>query len=390
MTASAVHAGGAEAARGLAAALRAQGWIADPRWEQAIADVHRHLFAPSRFWAQPTGGSERAIDAGTAPDEWLRLVYSVGTAIITQRDDGATPVADRKGVPSSSLSDPAVVAGFLELLDVRDGNTVLEIGTGTGWTAALLSHRLGSGQVTTMDIDEQVTANARENLKGAGYDPQVITGDGAEGWPAGAPYDRVHVTCGVSRIPYAWVQQCRAGGVIVLPWLPAGYGGHQLRLRTGLDGRAVGRFRGGCGFMMMRSQRTHWSARHQDQAGTSVGRLDPREIAGADPGLHLMLAALMPGVTQMGIHDDDGSFSLLLSGSESAAGSWAAADYLPATGRVDVTQYGDRRLWDETESAFGAWLAAGAPGRKDFGLSLDADGQRVWLRAPEQVITPYT
>jgi protein-L-isoaspartate O-methyltransferase len=59
---------------------------------------------------------------------------------------------------------------------------------------------------------------------------------------AGRPYDCIHVTCGITRIPCTWVTQCRPGALIVLPWLPTGYAGHWLRLHVGADGRAIGRF----------------------------------------------------------------------------------------------------------------------------------------------------
>jgi protein-L-isoaspartate(D-aspartate) O-methyltransferase len=370
----------------LAAGLRARGVLADPRWQRAISEVPRHLFAPARAWAQPAGEAEHIIDADGDPQEWLRQVYAPATAIITQREEARAPAASGEGTPTSSLSEPTVVAEFLELLEIRDGNKVLEIGTGSGWTAALLSHRVGEGQVTTVEVDSQVAGQAVHNLKAAGWAPRVVVGDGAAGWPAGAPYDRVHVGCGVAQIPVAWAQQCRPGAVIVLPWLPSGYNGHQMQLRVGADGSAVGRFGGGCGYMMMRSQRTRWNSHHASQARTSAAQLDPREVAAGDPGLQILFAALLPGITQIGIHDSDGSFSLLLSDHDGEAGSWAACDYDSATGDCQVTQFGDRPLWEETEAAYGQWLELGAPARARFGLTVDADGQHVWLDTPSRVI----
>jgi protein-L-isoaspartate(D-aspartate) O-methyltransferase len=109
-------------------------------------------------------------------------------------------------------------------------------------------------------------------------------------------------------------------------------------------------------------------------------------VTTGDPGLQLLLAALLPGVTQQGIRDSDGSFSLLLSDRNGQAGSWAACDYDPATGHSQVTQYGDRSLWEETEAAFERWLSLGAPSRDRFGLTLDASGQHVWLDTPSLVL----
>jgi predicted O-methyltransferase YrrM len=100
-----------------------------------------------------------ATDPQTADQELIPAAAALADVLRKQghlSDDGQVPVADGKGVPTSSLSEPAIVAGFLELLDVRDGNTVVEIGTGAGWTAALLSHRLGAQRVTTIEVDQQV------------------------------------------------------------------------------------------------------------------------------------------------------------------------------------------------------------------------------------------
>jgi hypothetical protein len=126
MTTTSPHAADQEvfpAAAALADALREQGHLSDPRWLAAVAAVPRHLFVPAQAWAQPAGEQAHAIDSAADPAEWMRQVYSPGTAVITQLDDGQAPVASGEGVPTSSLSDPAIVADFLELLAVRDGNT---------------------------------------------------------------------------------------------------------------------------------------------------------------------------------------------------------------------------------------------------------------------------
>jgi protein-L-isoaspartate O-methyltransferase len=69
-------------------------------------------------------------------------------------------------------------------------------------------------------------------------------------------FDRLHVTCGVSRIPYAWITQLSPGGVAVLPWMPDGQNGYQVRLTARGDGTATGTFHGPAGYMMLRAQRT--------------------------------------------------------------------------------------------------------------------------------------
>lgn len=364
----------------LAIALKVSDWR-----QRAITEVPRHLFAPRR--ASAMRGAEPAILVDAAADRagWMRHVYDPRTAIIVQRDDGHVPADDTSGAPTSSMSAPDAVARFMELLDVQDGNRVLEIGTGSGWTAALLCHRLGDDQVITIEVDDALADRARKNLAAAGFKPVVITGDGVDGYLAGAPYDRIHVTCGISDIPGSWISQCHPGAIMVLPWMPTGYPGHQLRLHVERDGCATGRFHGTCGYMMLRSQRTRWHADDPADARTSFGRTNPRQIAQAGPGLHLMIAGRMPGISLIAVPDASGEFSLLLT-DDGQKPSWAAADYYPDSDQTHVIQHGTRSLWDEAEAAHAAWLDSGSPVQYRYGLTITPAGQHLWLDQPEHVI----
>ncbi len=98
---------------------------------------------------------------------------------------------------------------MLEMLDLQPGQHVLEIGAGTGYAAALMAHLVGeTGQVVTIDLDEDIVNDARGHLKAAGIEHvQVICGDGALGWEEAAPYDRVVLTVGASDIAPAWREQ---------------------------------------------------------------------------------------------------------------------------------------------------------------------------------------
>jgi protein-L-isoaspartate(D-aspartate) O-methyltransferase len=121
----------------------------------------------------------------------------------------------------SSASQPAMIAIMLEQLDVAPGMRVLEIGTGTGYNAALLAHMVGlAGHIVTVELDAEIAAAAREHLAAAGLGPDrvtVITGDGALGWSAGAPYDRIILTAGAWDVAPAWFAQLCDGGRLVLP-----------------------------------------------------------------------------------------------------------------------------------------------------------------------------
>ncbi|WP_265737692.1 methyltransferase domain-containing protein [Peterkaempfera bronchialis] len=137
-----------------------------------------------------------------------------------------------------------MVARTLDELLVGGGHRVLEIGTGSGYSAALLAHRVGAERVVTVEAEAGRAAEAERRLAAAGYGGvAVVVGDGAQGWAAGAPYDRVVARCGVGTVaalPGEWVAQCRPGAVILAP-----VGGGLVRLRVAVDGTAAGRFLAG-------------------------------------------------------------------------------------------------------------------------------------------------
>ncbi|MEU6314563.1 methyltransferase domain-containing protein [Streptomyces sp. NPDC047014] len=189
--------------------LTAAGVLEDPRWRAAFAAVPRHVFVPY-FWTGRGAGHERLWAEDPDPERrarWLRGVY-VDTPLATRLRDGRLV---------SSSSQPSLMAKMLAALDVRDGDDVLEIGAGTGYNAALLCHRLGEEHVTTVDLDEEITESARVHLARLGYHPAVVTGDGARGCPARAPFDRILVTCTLPLVPPAWLAQCRPGARILSP-----------------------------------------------------------------------------------------------------------------------------------------------------------------------------
>jgi len=159
------------------------------RIAEAMRTVPRHRFVP-----------EASIEEAYAEQ-----------AVITKR------AAD--GAALSCASEPGIVAMMLNQLDVQPGDRILEIGAGTGYNAALLSYLTGpGGQVTTIDIDEDVTAGARHALDTNGYSHvHVATRDGQLGDADHAPYDRIILTVGAWDIPPAWRHQLAPGGRLVIP-----------------------------------------------------------------------------------------------------------------------------------------------------------------------------
>lgn len=222
--------GDMDAASDLVRDIVAGGGLSDPHWRAAFEAVRRETFVPYFYPFMPGREDERL--GRDDPDPGRRAQWRAGVYADVPL---ATHVRD--GVTISTSSQPSLMARMLEQLDVRDGMNVLEIGTGTGYNAALLAHRLGDAHVTTVDLESVITDAARRRLDEAGHRPRVVTGDGALGCPEHAPYDRVVATCAVSSIPGAWVEQCAPEALVLAP-VATGL----LALRVRDSGFATGRF----------------------------------------------------------------------------------------------------------------------------------------------------
>ncbi|SDJ35736.1 methyltransferase domain-containing protein [Nonomuraea jiangxiensis] len=355
-----------------------------PSVEAALRAVPRALFIPDVALASPGSRDEAyIIDRDSDPGTWWEAVYTAADPIITQIDDGAGGF-DSDGAYTSSNSAPVTVAELLELLSPKPRQRVLEVGTGTGWTAALLSYLVGADRVTSIEIDAALSERAAKNVSVAGYEPRLVIGDGAAGHPDSALYDRVHVTCSVYRVPYAWVEQCRPGGLIVAPFETGVGCGRAIRLVVGADGTAVGRFRGSASYMPIRSQRVEYPPEPDVEPVRASTRVDPRTIAEAPPGAALAIAALT-GLHVSTAQDDDLVRVWVLNpdrGDERAMTVWD-----PDLDQWPVFQIGDRPVWDEVTDAYFRWVSWGEPGRDRYGITVAPDGQSIWLDRPDNVLS---
>lgn len=147
-----------------------------------------------------------------AERDGLEAVYR-NEAIVTHRDG--------RGMPVSSSSQPSIMAAMLDALALEPGHRVLEVGSGTGYNAALLAHVVGpSGRVVSVELDPELAARAEDALRPGAGPVHVAVGDGRGGWPPGAPYDRIIVTASGPDVPRAWFDQLVEGGLVVVPfWL---------------------------------------------------------------------------------------------------------------------------------------------------------------------------
>jgi protein-L-isoaspartate(D-aspartate) O-methyltransferase len=119
---------------------------------------------------------------------------------------------------NQTISQPGVVSRMTEWLDVRKGQKILEIGTGSGWQTAILSYLVGEGTVYSVERHTQLVKFAQENLKKLDIDNvHVILGDGSIGYAKESPYDRIIITAACTEIPLPLIEQLKEGGLIIAP-----------------------------------------------------------------------------------------------------------------------------------------------------------------------------
>ena len=119
---------------------------------------------------------------------------------------------------NQTISQPGVVSRMTEWLDVRKGQKILEIGTGSGWQTAILSYLVGEGTIYSVERHTQLVKFAQENLKKLDIDNvHVILGDGSIGYAKKSPYDRIIITAACTEIPLPLIEQLKEGGLIIAP-----------------------------------------------------------------------------------------------------------------------------------------------------------------------------
>ncbi len=346
--------------REMVTALVNDGTLTDDRWRRAFLAVSRHVLVPNYYQ------SSEHVDGRADPQRWLRLVYSDTTLVTQRRPDAVT----------SSGTMPSLVALMLQALEIDDDHQVLQVATGTGYTAALLCERLGSQQVTSIDVDPDLTIATRDRLGRCGYTPTVITADGADGYPEHTPYDRIIVTFAVTSIPPAWIDQTRAGGIILAPV----FSGLAKLSITG-PGNAQGRFIG-----------PGYSMRHRTTPNTSPSG---RPVALTDEPCWPSRITDLPSSVY---YDNDFRFYLDLNMRDLAHGyrdgdlhnltiNAPDGSHAHITPEGQLTQSGPRRLWDDIETIHQTWRSLDKPPRERFGVTVTPHRQAIWLDTPDSAHT---
>lgn len=175
---------------------------------QAFSAIPRHPFV-DHYYLHESGGSRGWIKYEREESAaWYEQIY---------RNDALITRIDEYGRTLSSSSQPEVMACMLNALDVQPEMRVLEIGTGSGYNAALLAHLVGDPRaVTTIDIDADLIERAKRIIpQVAGEGMTIAQADGNNGYGANAPYDRIIITASTPTLPYAWLKQLAPDGILV-------------------------------------------------------------------------------------------------------------------------------------------------------------------------------
>ncbi len=299
--------------QGLVDELIGRGYIDDKPLEEAFRAVPRHLFV-----------------AGVADPGYAYL-------------DEVIPL--KPG--ASTVSQPSVVAIMLKGLEFEPRLKVLEIGTASGYSAALLAELVGpEGKVYTVEIDPQLAQQARKALDQAGYpDVEVRAGDGSLGLPEEAPFDRIVITATTSRISPRLVEQLAVGGVLLTPFNLPGLPSLLLRLRKEVNPEET------------------------------PGRLDHRDfrLTGEFVGVPVCFVPLR------GVYRGDDSHDANPDGDRALARTLAVAlgrmpglplDEQMGLGLMGVLKYLKAVERIDGDTILNAWRAEGCPGLKRFGVEV--------------------
>lgn len=354
--------------------LLSNGSLHSPEWASVFQRVPRHLFAPQFRLQEIYGGHTLDGRNKDQQDAWLRAAYANEPLLTRIADDGTL---------LSTCSSPTVVARMLEALNAAGGESVLEIGTGTGWNVGLMASRLGSEAVTSVDVDPAYIEEARERLALLDLHPTLELADGYAGYPDRGPYDRIIATCAVRQIPPAWLQQVKTGGTILTD-IRGSFAGGVARLIRAAGNETFGNFLpAGGAFMPLRSPDHHdidnaavtkmVSGMSDANGETRETALDPAVFKQATGFAFFAQLALRGAVTTHVETQSLGKFFCLM---HPESGAWARVQLGDDGTTRPVVQGGNRRLWDELEASHELWCSLKQPGRHAFSITITPSGEQ--------------
>jgi protein-L-isoaspartate(D-aspartate) O-methyltransferase len=375
-------------AEALVDTLKSEGKLSSPLVEAAFRQVPRHPFIDHFYRLEKADRKMQwqEVQPSTVQnsDTWLHAVYA-NQPIVTAFDEYNTP--------TSSSSSPDAMAFMLEQLQLTPGMRVLEIGTGTGYNAALLAHIVGDPhQVFTVEIDEVLAHRAQRILdQVAGQGITVYIGDGLCGYAPGAPYDRIIATGSYHKVPLEWLDQLRPGGILVM-----NLRGHLgacafLKIVKTDPGRiADGTFLAGSDFMELRDAETT-SYKVINLVAKYLGRptvaQDSFTSTEFDPALlwnhqlEFLLQLSFPEMYFTSVEVDPMCPCLI----DTASDTMLIFRPTERQGEWLVEIKGQEQLWNKVVQAYSWWIEFKDADLNAYSLKIDASGkQRVMLASKDE------
>lgn len=369
-------------AEALVAALKQEGSLSQPLVEAAFRSVPRHVFLDSFLRRERREGTwqvqEIRPSSFPSPDAWLQAVYV---------NEALTTAYSPEGMAISSSSSPDAIACMLEASELERGLCVLEIGTGTGYNAALLASIVGSqGHVWTVEVDADLAQSAVRRLRSvAGSRVSVQVGNGLEGYAPGALYDRILATGSTRTIPLPWLEQIRPGGIILMNLIGEMGACMFLKLvkqETRLA--AGGRFLSRSEFMEL-----HEAGSYPHRRGALVGYYLAREVSmratfsRADFDLSVLWERTLDFALQLAFPQM--SFASAYANPPCPCLIDRASDTMlllrPTGGEeFQVEVRGDPQVWEQVKVTYHQWIACGRPDVTAYHVQVDPCGkQRIVL-----------
>ncbi|WP_030740266.1 protein-L-isoaspartate O-methyltransferase [Streptomyces sp. NRRL S-31] len=344
-------------------------------WWGPVTGTPRHQLVAR--WFMPGGCGWQMADGPSAEEAWAQAAYSdrtlttrVGPVHADHAEAGRTYI----GLPTSSSTQPSLVLTMLRHGRIIPGVRLLDLATGSGYSAALACHRLGDDLVTTLDIDPYLTQAAAGRLNRIGWHPNVVTADASRELPG--TYDRIVSMVSVPRIPAAWVTALAPGGRLVTTLANTGL---ILTADKTDDGRAVGRIEWDrAAFMATRSGDDYppgleylFTTAREEEGEVTRSPFPVLDVAQAWE-VWSMLSLVAPGIEHRTGTDDDGSRMTWMLHPD---GSWARARTRPGERTATVHQGGPRRLYDVLDGIRRRWVEQGELPVYGAKVTISADGE---------------
>ncbi|WP_175412030.1 methyltransferase domain-containing protein [Streptomyces sp. TRM64462] len=320
------------------------------RWWETVLSVPRHVFVPRWYTSGPDGWT--VTDGPSNEEEWARAAYTDHTVVTRVGPLHADHAAEGKpvmGLPTSSATLPSLVVTMLQHAKITEATDLLDIATGSGYSAALAARRLGADRVTTLDVDPYLTEVAAARLASIGLRPRVVTADAGRDLPG--DFDRIVSMVSMPRVPVSWLRALRPGGRLVTTIRGTGL---ILTADKTEDGGAAGRIEWDrAAFMTTRTGDDYPPA--LDGLFASVRDSDGDDVATSPlPVINVMqawevwsmLSLTLPGIEHRMQYGHDGSRTAWMLHPD---GSWARAHTAAGERSTTVHQGGPRRLWGTLE-----------------------------------------